>query len=354
MSFQQYNVYPALTPVRLVATTNQTGTYYNGPLNNGVKATFTYATGALTIDSIDVEVGDSIALVGQTNDNENGIYVCTQAGATGVSAILQRRGDMQCIEQLKAGLWTSVGAGTVSAGSIFVIAEPLPAIFGVDDLILTAAIPAGSGTAATKAASDNAEPTVASVVGVTTANALAVFADIAGSVKDADAPVTLGQNLAITGTLIVSGAITSTAGNITSGSSGDAGTFISFPATAANGTLIFAAANAGGAFNTTVSNGTMGQSTVYTIGDIGAATGGIPVSTGAVRMKMVADAAAAGGSATQNIVDAFCTAASVVIALWQTQTNPAVIQRVVPGAGSFDIISDVDAGVGTVNYVIMK
>jgi hypothetical protein len=348
MSFQQYNVYPCLSPCRLVATSNQTGTYYNGPLNNGVGATFTYATGALTIDSVTVEVGDSIAFVGQTNDNENGIYVCKQAGATGVSAILQRRGDMQCIEQLKAGLWTSVGAGTVSAGSIFVVCEPLPAIFGVDDLILTAAIPAGSGTAATKAASDNAQPTVASVDGATTANALAVFADTAGTVKDADAPVTLGQALS------VAAGITSTTGNITSGSSGDAGTFISFPATAANGTFIFAAANAGGAFNTTVSNGTMGQSTVYTIADIGAATGGIPVATGAVRMKMVADAAAAGGSATQNIVDAFCTAASVVLVVWQTQTNPAVIQRVVPGAGSFDIISDVDAGVGTVNYVIMK
>lgn len=354
MSFQQYNVYPCLSPCRLVATTNQTGTYYNGPINNGVGATFTYATGALTIDSVVVNVGDSVALVGQTNDNENGIYICTQAGATGVSAILQRRADMQCIEQIKGGLWTTIAAGTVSAGSAFVISEPLPGILGVDDLILTAMIAAGSGTAATKAASDNAQPTVASVVGATTANGLAVFADVAGSVKDADAPVTLGQNLAITGTLIVSGAISSTAGNITSGSSGDAGTFISFPATAANGTLIVAAANAGGAFNTTISNGTMGQSTVYTIADIGAATGGIPVATGAVRMKMVADAAAAGGSATQNIVDAFCTAASVVLAIWQTQTNPAVIQRVVPGAGSFDIISDVDAGVGTVNYVIMK
>lgn len=144
------------------------------------------------------------------------------------------------------------------------------------------------------------------------------------------------------------------AGNLQAGLSGTAGTLISFPATAANGSFIFAAANAGGAFNTTISNGAMAQSTVYTLGDIGAASGGIPVSTGAIRMKMVADAAAGGGSATQNIVDAFCTAASVVLAFWQTQANNAVIRRVVPGVGSFDIISDVDAGAGTVNYVILK
>lgn len=59
---------------------------------------------------------------------------------------------------------------------------------------------------------------------------------------------------------------------ITSGASGNSGNFISFPATAANGTLILAAANAGGAFNTTISNGTMGQSSVITIPDPGAAT----------------------------------------------------------------------------------
>lgn len=209
MSFQQYNVYPCLSPCRLVATTNQSGSYYNGPLNNGVGATFTYATGALTIDSVDVEVGDSIALVGQTNDNENGIYVCKQAGATGVSAILQRRADMQCIEQIKAGFWTTIGAGTVNAGAAFVIAEPLPAVFGVDDLVLIAMIPAGLGTASTKAASDDLQPSVASVDGATTANALAVFSDTAGTIKDQTTTATLGFGLTIS-----TGDLTLTAGNL--------------------------------------------------------------------------------------------------------------------------------------------
>lgn len=333
MSLQQYNQYPALSQVRLAATSNQTGTYYNGPLNNGVKATFTYATGALTIDSVTVNVGDRVLLQGQTNANENGIYVCTTAGATGIAAVLERANDMQCIEQVRAGMYASVGAGSVNAGNFYTIVEPLPAIFGVSDFVWNAD-PSAGGVSFSGPAS--------------TANALVVFSNTAGDIKAASTTATLGQALSVTG------AITSTTGNITSGASGDAGTFISFPATAANGTLIVAAANAGGAFNTTISNGTMGQSTVYTVGDIGAATGGIPVSTGAIRMKMVADAAAAGGSATQNFVDAFCTAASVVVGAWQTQANPAVIQTIVPGAGSFDVISDVDAGAGTFNYVIMK
>jgi len=217
MSFQQYNVYSLLSPCRVVATANQAGTYFNGPLNNGVGATLTYATGVLTIDSVDIQIGDSVALVGQTNDNENGIYICIQLGAVGISAILERRHDMQCIEQIKAGMWTTIGAGTISAGSAFVVAEPLPQQFGIDDLILTAMIAAGSGTAGTKAASDNAQPTVASVVGATTTNALAVFADAAGSVKNQTVASTLAFGLTLTtGNLTISaGNIVVTAGTIT-------------------------------------------------------------------------------------------------------------------------------------------
>ena len=133
-----------------MATANQAGTYFNGILNNGVGATLTYATGVLTIDSVVIALGDSVALVGQTAANQNGIYICTQTGSVGVAAVLQRRADMQCIEQIKEGMWTTIGAGTVSAGSMFVLVEPIPAHFGVDNLTFTAAIPAGSGTASSK------------------------------------------------------------------------------------------------------------------------------------------------------------------------------------------------------------
>ncbi len=202
--------------------------------------------------------------------------------------------------------------------------------------------------------SDASKTRVVMANGATLANHIAVFADTTGTVKEPDAPVTLEENLAVTGTVVASGAITSTTGNITSGSSGDAGTFIAFPATAANGTLILAAGNAGGAFNTTITSGTIGQSTVYTVPDIGASTGGVVVSTAAVRMKSVAGAAAAGGNAAQSFTDAFCTSGSNVIGNWNTQANPASVLKIVPSNGSFVVTSDADAGVGTFNYVIMK
>lgn len=144
------------------------------------------------------------------------------------------------------------------------------------------------------------------------------------------------------------------AGSIQAGLSGTAGTLISFPGTAANGSLILAAVNAGGAFNTTISNGTMGQSTVYTLPDIGAATGGIVVSTAAVRMKSVAAAAAAGGAAAQSFTDAFCTSGSVVIGNWVSQTNAGEVVKIVPGNGSFVVTSTADIGVGTFSYIIQK
>ncbi len=119
-----------LAAVRLVAQSNQSGTYLNGAINNGVGATFRYATGALTIDSVAVVLGDYVLFAGQTSGFQNGIYECTQEGETGVAAILTRRGDMQCIEQIKLGGFVPVYAGTTYGGSLWQIVEPLPAGIG--------------------------------------------------------------------------------------------------------------------------------------------------------------------------------------------------------------------------------
>ncbi len=93
----------------------------------------------------------------------------------------------------------------------------------------------------------------------TIANHLIVSTDVSGSLAN------------LTGTAINDG-------SIQAGRSTIAGTFISFPSSAANGTLILAAANAGGAFNTTISNGTTGQSQVISIPDSGATTANFIIS----------------------------------------------------------------------------
>lgn len=271
-TFQQYNIYPGFTPVRLVSTSNISGTYYNGPTNNGLDATLTIAASSLTIDSVVCNVGDRVLLQTQTNTNEQGIYVVNSIGST---VVLKRAADMQSLEQIRAGQFVSVAAGSVNAGNFFTVIEPLPAILGINGLLFNSLPSAGA---------------VSFSGGPSTANSLPVFSDTAGNIKPANAaPVTLGQNLAVTGSGLFSGPLSSTSGNITSGSSGDSGTFISFPATGSNGTLILAAANAGGAFNTTISNGTMGQSSVITIPDPGTATSKFVLQDGVNTVLSVAN-----------------------------------------------------------------
>ena len=79
-------------------------------------------------------------------------------------------------------------------------------------------------------------------------------------------------------------------GNIQAGLAGTAGTLASFPATTGNGKLVLAAVNAGGAFNTTISNGTTGQSQVISIPDSGATTANFIVSKFATTQHVTAGA----------------------------------------------------------------
>ena len=68
--------------------------------------------------------------------------------------------------------------------------------------------------------------------------------------------------------------------NVDAGASGTAGSVDVFPTTAANGKMILAAVDAGGAFNTTISNKAMGQSSVISIPDPGAATADFVLNAG--------------------------------------------------------------------------
>lgn len=180
-AFQQFNTYPGLTPVRLASVANISGTYNNGQA--GVGATLTIAASSLTIDSVAAAVGDRLLLQTQTNTNEVGIYVINSIGST---VVLQRSADMQCNEQLKAGQYVSVAAGSLRAGNFYSLVEPLPAQLGVDALVF------------------NADPSAGGVTfsgGASTANAIPVFSDTSGDIKAATGASTFGQALAVTGNL---------------------------------------------------------------------------------------------------------------------------------------------------------
>lgn len=223
--------------------------------------------------------------------------------------------------------------------------------------------PVASGTGGLMVDSGKSAATLPTFTSPTIANHIAVFTNTAGN---------LGED--------VSTAIN--AGNIQAGLSGTAGTHISFPATAANGSLILAAVNAGGAFNTTISNGTMAQSCVYTIPDVTAVTGQFLVKTAAlVNGNLVQASGTAGvtvdsGIATANVqlktqVKAATTAniggagagpitvsvtgltsSSVVVATIASSSNTAAVAKAVAGTNSFNVTFTADPGATcTLNYV---
>ncbi len=171
-SFQQFNIYPSLTPVRVTATSNQSGVYFNGQLNNGVGATFLYEAGLLIIDDVTVVNGDRVLFVAQTDSAQNGIYVCTTEGTLGNTAVLTRAGDQQNIEQLHEGFIVTVSAGSANAGRAYVLVEPLPGIIGIDGIIWQDSGSAGGG--------DVILPTVA--------NNFAAFTDTDGTLASLYSP----------------------------------------------------------------------------------------------------------------------------------------------------------------------
>lgn len=113
---------------------------------------------------------------------------------------------------------------------------------------------------------------------LTLGNITAAAGNISASLGSVAAGTTVTAGTGVTAT---TGNVTASAGNVVAGASGAAGTLISFPATAANGSLIISALNAGGAFNTTISNSVMGQASVVSIPDPGAATANFMLSTSA-------------------------------------------------------------------------
>jgi|GEM_PF-2171242 len=271
-TFSQTVLSPWLTPVRLIASSNVSGTYSNGPNNNGVGATLTVAASSLTVDSVVANVGDRILLQSQSTSYQNGIYVVSSIAST---VVLTRAEDMQSVEQMKAGLYTVAGAGSIHGGNFYTLIEPLPNNIGVDAITFSA---------------DPSSGTVSFSGPASTANALTVFSDTAGNIKAASTNTTLGQPLAVTGALssttsVTAGTtLTATAGAVTSGASagGFVGLVKAFPTTATSGFIALqGAVNGGGNFGTTISNATtQAQAQVISIPDSGASTANFLLDTG--------------------------------------------------------------------------
>lgn len=143
--------------------------------------------------------------------------------------------------------------------------------------------------------SDTAKTVSVMAAAATTANLIPKFTDIAGTIGDGYTPSNTAKTTAVmanaavvanhiacftdtAGTVDDDAATAINAGNIQAGLNATAGAFVSYPATTTAGTFIVGATASSGAFNTTLTNNALGQSTVFHLPDPGAAAAGILVS----------------------------------------------------------------------------
>lgn len=326
----QYNIFQQLTSARLVDTANLSGNYLNGPLNNGLGATLTAASvGVLTIDSVVANLNDRILLVGQSNANENGVYVVTQAGGASAVWVLTRSADQQSIEQLKAGQFLSVSAGTADAGSMYVLVEPLPGALGIDDLNFSpSSVPSGDTflVAANNLDDLDSVPTALTNLGLSPTDDV-VFSSVT---VDNDGLHILDTNA--THDLIITPGSNLTADRVLTLTTGDAARTLDI--SAASVTISSFAATVLDDANAAAVRTTVGaQSSANIIAAHSADIGGA-------------------GAGPIDVTVAGLTSSSVVVATILSSSNAVAVAKAVAATGKFSITFSADPGAACViNYV---
>jgi hypothetical protein len=127
--------------VRLATTAAlPTNTYSNG--SSGVGATLTAnANGALSIDGVTAVVGNRVLVKNEAASANNGIYTVTQVGDGSTPYILTRATDFDSsgtgVDQIDAGDFFIVTAGTTQSNTSWVQQTPLPITVGTTGLVFT-------------------------------------------------------------------------------------------------------------------------------------------------------------------------------------------------------------------------
>jgi hypothetical protein len=124
---------------RLATTTAlAANTYNNG--TSGVGATLTAnANGALSVDGVAVATSNRILVKNEVTQANNGVYTVTQTGSAGAPYILTRATDFDTagtgVDQIDAGDFFLITAGTTLANTSWVQQTPLPITVGTTAIV---------------------------------------------------------------------------------------------------------------------------------------------------------------------------------------------------------------------------
>jgi hypothetical protein len=339
----QFMMDQQLTSARVVSTTNLTANYYNGPTQNGVKATLTATSAAaLVIDSVTVVIGNRVLVQGQTAPLENGLYVVSIAGDASNFWVLERSSDFQTIEQMKAGQYITIDAGTTRRGALYVLTEPLPGAVGVNDINFTeSSTGVALGTAATKDATDNAVQDVASILpGPSVQNHFATFANVSRTLEDSGFTMTDDSEPLVASVIspVVAGHIPHFAD--TAGTIEDSGVLFSDPT---EGIV----ASVDGA--TVIDHIASFDDALGTIKDSGIPATSIQLAAN-IHSTRTADIGG-GGAGPITVAHTGSTVNSIVTATINASTNTVAIAKATAGVDQIDFLFTADPGASClVNY----
>lgn len=133
------NAIPGKGVATVVATTPQVGTYSQpGGSGVGVGATFTYgATGPTVLDVHTLAPLETVLLVAQAAPAQNGLYLVSTAGTTGVATVLTRVPAMNSSADFPGSVVYTSGAGAVFGGTAWICTATGTPVMGTDPLPFT-------------------------------------------------------------------------------------------------------------------------------------------------------------------------------------------------------------------------
>lgn len=110
-----------ILPCAVATIANLNATYSNG--TNGVGATLTNAGSfaSLSIDGLNLAVGNRVLVKDQTTQTQNGIYTVTNVGSGATAWVLTRATDFDSIAQMVRGQTIEIAGGNVNGVTIFML-----------------------------------------------------------------------------------------------------------------------------------------------------------------------------------------------------------------------------------------
>jgi hypothetical protein len=117
-----------LKPCEVATTENLIATYNTG--SSGIGATLTHfgAATPLSIDVVNLSVGNRVLVKNQTASSTNGIYVVTNSGSTTVNWILTRTDDFDSVNQMVRGDVVDVVNGAKNRVSAWMLTSIVSAV----------------------------------------------------------------------------------------------------------------------------------------------------------------------------------------------------------------------------------